>query len=84
MLSSALPVIGGTSLSVSYMGMVMVFLYLWIPFMVLPLQAALERVPATSYRSLRGPWRHAGQTFRKVILPLALPGVSPARSSPSR
>ena len=43
----AMPVIGGPSLSVSYTGMVLVFLYLWMPFMVLPIQAALERVPAS-------------------------------------
>ena len=43
----AMPIVGGPSLSVSYTGMVLVFLYLWIPFMVLPVQAALERVPAS-------------------------------------
>ena len=43
----ALPLVGGPSLSVSYTGMVLSFLYLWTPFMILPLQAALERVPAT-------------------------------------
>ena len=41
----ALPVIGGPSLSVSYLGMFLVFTYIWLPFMILPTQAALERVP---------------------------------------
>ena len=41
----ALPVIGGNSLSTSYIGMFMVFVYVWIPYMILPMQAALERVP---------------------------------------
>ena len=40
-----LPLIGGNSLSVSYTGTLLVFLYVWLPFMILPLQAALERVP---------------------------------------
>ena len=39
------PVIGGNSLSVSYIGTFLVFVYVWLPFMILPMQAALERVP---------------------------------------
>jgi putative spermidine/putrescine transport system permease protein len=42
----ALPVVGGNSLSISYTGTFLVFLYVWLPFMILPIQAALERVPA--------------------------------------
>jgi putative spermidine/putrescine transport system permease protein len=41
----AIPVIGGPSLSVSYIGMFLVFTYMWLPYMILPTQAALERVP---------------------------------------
>ena len=44
---SALPVIGGNSLSVSYIGTFLVFVYVWLPFMILPMQASLERVPAS-------------------------------------
>ena len=44
---SALPVIGGPSLSVSYLGTFLVFVYVWLPFMILPMQASLERVPAS-------------------------------------
>jgi putative spermidine/putrescine transport system permease protein len=69
------PTIGGPSLSVSYIGMVIVFLYLWIPFMVLPIQAALERVPASLIEASGDLGATPGQTFRTVILPLALPGV---------
>ena len=46
MRSSAFPVIGGPSLSISYIGTFLVFLYVWLPYMILPTQAALERVPA--------------------------------------
>ena len=67
--------IGGPSLSVSYIGMVVVFLYLWIPFMVLPIQAALERVPVSLIEASGDLGATPGQTFRTVILPLALPGV---------
>jgi len=71
----SLPGIGGPSLSTSYIGMVLVFLYLWIPFMVLPVQAALERVPVSLIEASGDLGASPGQTFRHVILPLALPGV---------
>jgi putative spermidine/putrescine transport system permease protein len=71
----ALPTIGGPSLSTSYIGMVLVFLYLWIPFMVLPVQAALERVPVSLIEASGDLGASPGRTFRSVILPLALPGV---------
>ena len=71
----AMPTIGGPSLSTSYIGMVLVFLYLWIPFMVLPVQAALERVPSSLIEASNDLGANPGQTFRSVILPLALPGV---------
>lgn len=71
----AIPVIGGTSLSVSYIGMFMVFLYIWLPFMILPIQAALERVPASYLDASSDLGAHPGQTLRHVILPLAFPGI---------
>jgi putative spermidine/putrescine transport system permease protein len=71
----SLPVVGGPSLSVSYTGMVLVFLYLWTPFMILPLQAALERVPGSLIEASGDLGAHPRQTFLKVIFPLALPGL---------
>ncbi|MEJ0013745.1 MAG: ABC transporter permease [Bauldia sp.] len=71
----ALPTVGGPSLSTSYIGMVLVFLYLWLPYMILPVQAALERVPLSLIEASGDLGASPGQTFRKVILPLALPGV---------
>lgn len=63
------------NLAYSTTAMWIVFSYVWLPFMVLPVYAALERIPesyleASSDLGARG-WR----TFRSVILPLALPGV---------
>ena len=69
------PIVGGPSLSVSYTGMVLVFLYLWTPFMVLPVQAALERVPVTLIQASGDLGAKPSQTLRHVILPLAAPGV---------
>jgi putative spermidine/putrescine transport system permease protein len=71
----AAPLVGGPSLSVSYTGMVLVFLYLWTPFMILPVQAALERVPSSLIEASGDLGASPGQTFRKVIFPLAVPGL---------
>jgi putative spermidine/putrescine transport system permease protein len=71
----SLPVIGGNSLSVSYIGTFLVFLYVWLPFMILPLQASLERVPANLLEASDDLGATSGQTFRNVILPLAMPGL---------
>ena len=40
-----LPAVGGPSLSVSATGIFLVFVYIWCPYMILPIQTALERVP---------------------------------------
>jgi len=71
----AIPVIGGPSLSISYLGTFLVFLYVWLPFMILPTQAALERVPGNLLEASADLGAHPGQTFRTVIFPLALPGI---------
>jgi putative spermidine/putrescine transport system permease protein len=71
----AIPVIGGPSLSISYIGSFLVFLYIWLPFMILPVVAALERVPASLTEASADLGATPKQTFRKVILPLAFPGV---------
>ena len=70
-----LPIVGGPSLSVSYTGMVLVFAYLWVPFMILPIQAALERVPGSLIEAAGDLGASPGAVFRTVILPLAMPGV---------
>ena len=71
----ALPVVGGNSLSISYIGMFLVFIYVWVPFMILPLQASLERVPVNLIEASADLGANSGQTFRNVIFPLALPGL---------
>ncbi|KZM50768.1 ABC transporter permease [Labrenzia sp. OB1] len=70
-----IPVIGGNSLSVSYIGTFLVFLYVWLPFMILPVQAALERVPVSLLEASADQGGGPRQTFRHVTFPLALPGV---------
>ena len=71
----SIPVVGGPSLSISYLGTYIVFVYLWLPFMILPTQAALERVPNSLLEASADLGGGPARTFRSVILPLALPGV---------
>lgn len=70
-----IPAIGGSSLSFSYMGVYIVFVYIWLPYMILPINAALERVPRSVIEASADLGARPGYTFRKVILPLAFPGV---------
>ena len=72
----ATPVVGGNSLSFSPMGTFIVFVYMWLPFVILPIQAAIERIPASCLEASADLGAHPGQTFRSVILPLAMPGVA--------
>jgi putative spermidine/putrescine transport system permease protein len=52
-----------------------VFSYVWLPFMILPVFGALERVPHSLIEASRDLGAGGFQTFRRVVLPLALPGV---------
>jgi putative spermidine/putrescine transport system permease protein len=72
----ALPVVQGSSLSNSHIGTCIPFVYIWLPYMILPLQAALERVPRSFIEASSDLGARPAQTFRKVILPLAIPGVA--------
>lgn len=72
----ALPLVGGSSLSISSTGTFIVFLYVWLPFMILPVQAALERVPGSLVEASADLGATPAQTFRNVIFPLALPGIA--------
>jgi putative spermidine/putrescine transport system permease protein len=52
-----------------------VFSYVWLPFMVLPVYAALERIPDSYIEASADMGARAFRRFRTIILPLALPGV---------
>ncbi|KUE78391.1 spermidine/putrescine ABC transporter permease [Aeromonas schubertii] len=71
----SLPAIGGPSLSFSRLGTFIVFVYVWLPFMILPIQAAVERIPVSLIEASADLGATPGQTFRTLLLPLALPGV---------
>jgi putative spermidine/putrescine transport system permease protein len=71
----SIPGLQGSSLSTSPFGTFLVFVYIWLPYMILPMQAALERVPNSMLEASADLGATRSQTFRTVILPLALPGV---------
>ena len=70
-----IPVIGGPSLSISSIGIFVVFVYVWLPYMVLPIQASLERVPKSLLEASGDLGARPAETFRRVTLPLTIPGV---------
>ena len=70
-----LPIIGGNTLATSQLGRFIVFTYIWLPFMILPIQAALERVPTNLLQASADLGARPAQTFRKVLFPLVFPGV---------
>jgi putative spermidine/putrescine transport system permease protein len=53
----------------------LVFTYIWLPFMILPIYASLERIPHSYLEASRDLGAKGFRTFRTVIWPLALPGV---------
>lgn len=71
----ALPLVGGNSLNTSNIGRFLVFTYIWLPFMILPIQAAIERIPGNLLQASADLGARPGQTLRTVILPLAFPGI---------
>ena len=52
------------------------FTYIWLPYMVLPIYAALSRVPGSLLEASGDLGARSWMTFRRVIVPLALPGVA--------
>jgi len=52
-----------------------VFCYLWLPFMIIPVYAALERIPASQIEASQDLGGRTWRTTRLVLLPLALPGI---------
>jgi putative spermidine/putrescine transport system permease protein len=53
----------------------LVFTYLWLPFMVLPIYAGLQRIPNSLLDASGDLGAGAGHTFRRVILPMVFPAM---------
>ena len=71
-----MPGVGGSTLSTSHLGRWMVFVYIWLPFMILPIQASIERLPPSLLQASADLGAKPRQTFMQVILPLTVPGIA--------
>ena len=67
--------IGPVSLIYSNPAVFIVFCYVWLPFMVVPIYAALERIPPSQIEASQDLGARTWRTTRLVILPLILPGI---------
>lgn len=55
---------------------VLVLTYLWLPYMILPIHAGLEQLPANLLDASADLGARTGRTFRSVVVPLVLPSVA--------
>ena len=77
LLNWSLHKLGLPSANIAYTNTAMwlVFSYVWLPFMILPVYASLERIPHSYIEASRDLGAKGFRTLRSVILPLALPGL---------
>jgi len=59
----------------SMVGLWLVFTYLWLPFMILPLYVGLERIPESVFEASADLGARSFRTFWRIVLPLALPAL---------
>ncbi len=71
----AVPYLGGNTLSTSHLGRFLVFSYVWLPFMILPIQASIERINPNLLAASADLGAIPSQTFRTILLPLSVPGI---------
>jgi len=68
--------LGSIDVAYSNTAMWIVFSYIWLPFMILPIWAAIERVPDSLLEASADMGASSWTTFRRVLFPLALPGIA--------
>jgi putative spermidine/putrescine transport system permease protein len=67
--------LGGLNVAYSNWAMWIVFSYIWLPFMILPVWSAFERLPDSYLEASADLGAPGGTTFRRIALPLVLPGL---------
>ena len=65
----------GSVFGLSDLSITIVFTYLWLPYMILPIYAGLERIPSSFLEASADLGARGGMTFRRVVLPLAMPAL---------
>jgi len=76
-LNWALAKLGLPAVNIGYTNWAMwiVFSYIWLPFMIMPIYAALERVPHSLYEASQDLGAKARRTFARIVLPMSFPGI---------
>ena len=67
--------LGETDLLFTKTAVVIGLVYSFLPFMILPLYASIERIDHSLIEASRDLYANGAQTFRRVVLPLSMPGV---------
>ncbi|MBO0808833.1 MAG: ABC transporter permease [Actinobacteria bacterium] len=67
--------LGAVNIGYTNIAMWLVFSYIWLPFMIVPIYGALERIPDSLLEASGDLGARNWRTLRSVLLPLALPGV---------
>jgi putative spermidine/putrescine transport system permease protein len=67
--------LGPVGLAYTNWAMWIVFSYLWLPFMIIPIYSAFERVPDSYFEAAADLGARGWRTVRDVILPLVKPGI---------
>ncbi len=67
--------LGSPNLAYTNVAMWIVFTYIWLPFMIIPVYGALERIPDSFIEASADLGARNGRTLRSVLFPLALPGI---------
>ena len=67
--------LGSLQIGNSEVALLLVYAYLWLPFMVLPIYTALERIPASYLEASQDLGGRGLRTFAHVVWPLTLPGI---------
>jgi putative spermidine/putrescine transport system permease protein len=65
----------GVGIGYGEVALVLVLAYLWLPFMVVPIHAGLERLPDSLLEAAGDLGARFGLTFRTVVLPVLMPSV---------
>jgi len=68
--------LGAINIGYSNWAIWIVFSYIWLPFMILPIWSALERVPDSYIEASADLGARGWRTFRTVLFPLILPGIA--------
>jgi len=68
--------LGLTSPGFGLTAVIVVLTYLWLPYMILPIYASLDRLPDSLLDASGDLGARSWRTFRSVIFPVILPGIA--------